>query len=83
METKFEQHDLLASLASVQCPACGGLKAKSNSLCRPCYYKLPNVMRNALYRRMGEGYEPAMKDALARLGVTEPHFPGCPRSDQR
>jgi hypothetical protein len=42
---------------------CGQPKDSKKTLCSRCYYKLPPVMRMALYQRMGEGYEEAYERA--------------------
>ena len=49
--------------SEVKCPVCGNAKAKSQSFCRPCYFKLTVEMRTALYKRFGSGYEEAYWEA--------------------
>jgi len=61
----------IRDLMSSKCPACGGCKRPRHSFCRDCYSSLPSVLRAALYRRVGEGYEQAYleaKRALALIG---------------
>jgi hypothetical protein len=53
----------LSEFVSERCPVCDKHKRKGNSFCTPCYYSLPIEMRQALYRRFGEGYEQALAEA--------------------
>ena len=62
--------ECLRSLRSDQCPACKGTKSPHHSLCKRCYFRLPPGHRNALYREIGSGYEPAMNSALEYLGAS-------------
>ena len=62
---------LIASLRSTTCPACGGFKQPNQTMCRRDYSKLSGPQKRALYKRVGEGYEAAVADALKTLGVTE------------
>lgn len=67
----FTPTRLVASLRSIVCPACGGKKKVAQTLCGKDYYALPLPMRTALYKRVGEGYEKAIYDALKHLGASE------------
>lgn len=67
--------DLLRSLMSTICPACGNVKATRQTLCRKDYYALPPQTRKALYQRVGEGYEEAIAQAFDALKVIVPHLP--------
>lgn len=58
--------DLVNELEGTVCP-CGGPKASRNTFCRTCYFTLPYDMRQALYRRIGEGYQEAYAAAIAHL----------------
>lgn len=49
--------------AGEKCPGCDGPKRKANGFCTKCYYKLPEDMKKALWRRFGSGYEEAHEDA--------------------
>lgn len=69
------RQDLLASLMSTVCPACGQEKHVRNTLCRKHYYSLPGDMRKALYHRLGAGYEEAVAAALEFLGADQFHLP--------
>jgi hypothetical protein len=64
--------DLVDSLQGRVCPACGGMKKAKQTLCARDYYRLRPDQREALYRRVGEGYEEAFDDAMRTLGVTAP-----------
>lgn len=79
----IETNALISSLRSGVCPACGGAKKSAQTMCRSCYFKLPRMMRDALYDRVGAGYEQAFDEAMQRLGVTEPHIPTEARHDHR
>lgn len=67
--------DLIASLSSDLCPACGGHKKPAQSLCVKDYRRLPKARQQALYNRIGEGYEQAMTDAFNVLGLIDFHLP--------
>jgi predicted amidophosphoribosyltransferase len=67
--------ELVRSLNSTLCPSCGRAKKASKTLCGGCYFTLPQDLRDALYCRLGEGYEEAVDAALLRLGVRTPHLP--------
>lgn len=58
---------LVASLASDLCPACGGNKSPSQTFCYRDYRRLPKVMQQALYNRLGNGYEQAVREAMRHL----------------
>lgn len=49
---------LLHELATVQC-RCARPKQPRQSFCKGCYYALAPEMRQALYMRIGKGYEAA------------------------
>jgi len=53
----------LKELRSNEC-YCGKSKEIGRSFCYPCYKKLPKHMKNALYNRIGYGYEEAYDDAV-------------------
>lgn len=61
-------------LLSIRCQ-CGSRKNTGKSFCWPCFASLSKPMRQNLYKRIGEGYEQAFDEALARLNsvvVKEP-----------
>lgn len=58
----------IVSLRSDVCPHCGGHKSPHKSICFRSWSKLPGFMKQALYRRVGEGYEAALAQALDYLG---------------
>lgn len=64
--------DLVRSLLSCTCPACGFPKTGRKTLCKSCYFALPQPMRNALYQGVRDGYEEAVFAALERLGMPAP-----------
>lgn len=59
--------ELVRSLMSEQCPCCKGPKIKRNTFCQRCYFNLGRGLRNALYQRVGEGYEEAFEAACLLL----------------
>lgn len=59
-------HRGLVALVVTIC-RCDRRKKKGMSFCPPCYRRLPLEMRNALYRRLGKGYEEAYDDAVKYL----------------
>lgn len=56
----------LQNLKSTQC-VCGAKKVPMQSLCRACFYSLPKGAQNALYRKVGQGYEKAYESACLIL----------------
>lgn len=70
----FPARDLVTSLRSNLCPACGGKKKPRNTLCGGCYFILAPSQRAALYHRVGEGYEEAFADAMKHLKIEQPQF---------
>lgn len=70
--------ELIRSLQASVCPACGKHKRRAMSFCGPCFYRLPKPLRDALYLRVGKGYEQAMQDALVNLGVEQMNLPPDP-----
>jgi tRNA(Ile2) C34 agmatinyltransferase TiaS len=63
--------DLIASLRSTICPACGGAKKVKQTFCQYCYFDLPNAIRAHLYRLIGRGYEEALAEAMQHLTKTQ------------
>jgi hypothetical protein len=62
-------HGIYENLRGTEC-VCGGEKRAGRSFCRRDYFKLPQELRNALYRR--DGYADTFRRALALLGLAEP-----------
>lgn len=50
---------------------CGARKAPMSTFCSSDYFALPKAMRDALYNRIGEGYEQAYETAREFLKVKE------------
>jgi hypothetical protein len=63
----------LIDLASRIC-ACGCRKTHHHTFCGPDYHRLPVGMCQALYDRVGEGYEQAYANALAFLRLESPEL---------
>ncbi|HWP39813.1 MAG TPA: hypothetical protein VNL70_02720 [Tepidisphaeraceae bacterium] len=59
--------NLLRSLRSEVCPACGQAKSARQSLCPSCLRRVPARLKGELRRRIGEGYDSAMLRALRHL----------------
>lgn len=74
-----ETTDLIVSLRSVRCPMCGNGKKPAQTMCYGCYKKLPRDLQQALYRRVGAGYEQAFADAMEHLGVDMIFMPSQPK----
>lgn len=55
--------ELVSELQGRRC-RCGKEKNRSQTFCRACYFLLPEPMRKALYRRLGQGYEEAYQAAV-------------------
>lgn len=54
----------LQSFISLTCPVCKNEKPKNSAFCKNCYFMLPREMQRALWKRMGQGYELAVDNAL-------------------
>ena len=59
-------NELLDELMGQTC-VCGRKKLRTQTFCGGCYYTLSRSQRQALYRRVGEGYEEAYADAVDTL----------------
>lgn len=59
-------HGLVQELKGLVC-RCGAPKNAAHTFCGKCYFALPLNRRQALYQRIGEGYEEAYAAALAVL----------------
>ncbi len=77
----IDSETALISLDSRICPACGGRKARAQTLCGGHYHALPREMKNALYNRVGQGYERALLEALNFLEVKMIHLPKAATSN--
>lgn len=64
---------VVTSLYSRTCPACGERKGAEKSLCWGCWCKLPRAFQGPLYQRVGQGYEPALHEALLYLKAEKFH----------
>jgi hypothetical protein len=67
--TRERRGEILESLGSTVCGACGKSKRPKMSHCRACYYALPPKMRSALYQGFGDGYEEAYEQSLDFLSA--------------
>lgn len=63
-----QDKSLMGELLGTQC-RCGATKAKRTSFCRKCFYTLPRERRDALYQRVGQGYEQAYEAACEYLNA--------------
>ncbi|HEX8342369.1 MAG TPA: hypothetical protein VF624_15810 [Tepidisphaeraceae bacterium] len=64
------QRDLVTSLHSCVCPACGGPKRQRHTFCGRDYFRLPEAMRLQLYHRVGSRYEQLVGAAMDKLGAS-------------
>jgi hypothetical protein len=71
----ISDRDLVKSLQSVVCPACGGKKKRGHTFCGRDYFRLTHDMREALYNRLGHGYAEAVADAMEHLGAVDFSIP--------
>ena len=69
------RQQLLDSLQSAICPACGKFKLRRQSYCLNDYRSLSKQSKIAIYGRIGHGYEEAFIKALEELGVGTPVWP--------
>jgi hypothetical protein len=65
-EPVTRQEKLIAELRGVDC-RCGKRKRRDHTFCGQCFGRLPSSMKNALYLRIGHGYEKAYDAAVAQL----------------
>lgn len=63
----MQKKDYVRSLTGTTCPACQGPKAPGKAFCWPCFSTLSHGRQIALYSPIGQGYERAFDDALAKL----------------
>ena len=64
--TSKTARDLIHELYAEQC-RCDRPKERGETFCKRCYFNLPKPMRQALYRRVGEGYEAAYAAAVKHI----------------
>jgi len=55
--------EIYAVFMGRKCPACDGPKGTRHGFCGTCFYSLPRVLRDRLYRSFGSGYEGAHQGA--------------------
>jgi hypothetical protein len=80
----LDSRELVRSLYSDVCPACGGSKASGHSVCyRRCWRRLSKDLRGKLYQRIGQGYEAAFLAAMTTLGTTELHLQPAERGGRQ
>jgi len=66
--------ELIQELRGVVC-RCGREKHSGETFCKACYFRLPPLLRRALYKRVGEGYENAYAEACGFLDTPAPKKP--------
>jgi hypothetical protein len=59
----------LRELGEETCPSCGDRKKRGRSFCGPCFFSLPDAMREALNRDFRHGYSTAYDEAKTWLKV--------------
>jgi len=67
---QVEAGDIRDSFFGEECP-CGTPKRTKNAFCYGCYYSLPESKRRALYRRFGDGFEQAYRDAFEGNNIVD------------
>lgn len=70
--------NLVRSLKSTRCPACGQTKGGAKTFCYACFAKLAPDQQRALYQRLDDGYETALLRALRVLGARQFILPDAP-----
>lgn len=78
LEKTMDTRDLIRSLSSDLCPACGKKKRPQQTLCGKDYQSLPSPIKTALYDHVGQGYEEAFAAAMKHLKVSNPMYPAKP-----
>ena len=66
---KISERELVTSLASNKCPACGRHKRERQTFCGADYFRLPKEMQRSLYNGLDAGYAEAVSAAMHRLGA--------------
>jgi hypothetical protein len=67
---ELTDRELFLSLGSEQCPACKLYKCEGHTVCRICFYRLPQPLRNGLFEKYNK-YPEAARAALAYLADNE------------
>lgn len=57
----MKSNDILREFVSLKCSACGGGKQKNTGFCGRCYHRLPQQLKDSLWRRFGAGFEEAFE----------------------
>ena len=70
LRVKVSRGQLIDSLRSDRCPACGGTKKPGQTFCRADYRRLTAAEKHRLHDPVGNGYEEAVAAALVRQGVS-------------
>lgn len=58
--------DLIRELIGMKC-RCQATKESRQTFCKRCYFRLRKDLQRRLYRRVGEGYEEAYREAAEFL----------------
>lgn len=67
------KRQMIDSLYSRTCPACGDRKGEQKTFCYSCYGSLPARLKSSLYARVGSGYEPAVIQSMQALKADKFH----------
>lgn len=70
--------NLIASLNSTTCPACGGTKQRAHTFCPRDYHALSPENKKAIWRKFGEGYNAAFIRCMRNLGAGRIRMPRVP-----
>lgn len=62
---------LIRELRGNKC-LCGRDKPSGKTFCYLCYHELPDTLKRAIYKRVGQGYEEAYVSCVAVLKGTDP-----------
>ena len=62
--------EIVRELSSSTC-SCGHTKGRGKSFCYSCFRRLTPEMRSNLYRRSGDGYEEAYREAQTAIDLLD------------
>ena len=68
---KVEDVEAIVKATATDVCFCGAEKTRTQSFCTPCYGKLDQSQRGALFARIGDGYEEAYVKACRQLVEAE------------
>lgn len=61
----MESDAIFADFSGRICAGCHSVKRRQTAFCEKCFHRLPALLRSALYKRFGEGFEQAYCGCLS------------------